>query len=658
MGSEIRPLKPLSFLIPPTIEQTTHEIILVHGFNSNAKQPGQQAAKCQQVLESWVAHAADPIRDRVNVRTFAVDTADIFKAGPMSSVAITEAATELLTSIQATASNPVSPLRHPGVEPKGKDGRRKPLSSRFPPRSVIFIAHGIAAWVVKYLLVICDETDNWLDPAGLIFLDIPELLPSETPVDKQVDGKLADYVHKFANVFGVEISQSTLPVLVKKLQEIDAGFRELTGDRYGECEVAREDDSYNLLLWCGSIWMSSRPVFTLDNKAKTKTFFRRVGAMFASKKSSDDRLLEKLAHLQLRENLQEAIAQHVNYGLPHITRSPASMDLSAELSGGDGGGSSAEKGKGKEAMRLRSSRGTSCRLPLIPEHHEPQDEDNNNNNNNNNDSIFAALPVAPAPSSYPIVINDDNNNNNRTFDPSFYNTASAIAQRDAARDEASLASAQQRLEVILWHQQEHLGRSHPLTLSTQREVLATALGPGGRWNGRAADRRTVDDMREMEDAALRVWRRLDGALGRLHDDALAALATLLSARVPLYERGALDKDAVAEVQLLLEGCVAELQQQQHKLLSMLRLQFDVAAALARPGLPGDEMLLGLYRRTEGQLLQHEHEMDEGLLRELGLFATRLRSKMEERGLWWVFEEAGGEREREGERERARGNEVK
>ncbi|XXH05433.1 hypothetical protein Hte_011860 [Hypoxylon texense] len=287
---------PLPFLVAPTTDQAVHEIILVHGFK-NPLEKRTQAAKCRRVLESWILDAAKPIRNLVNVRIFVFDSAHILHHGH---VALLETVTELSKRLEATTKEPTSPLSQ-----RTENFPEAVFSSSSPSRAAVFVAHGIGAWVVKALLHVLSKSQTQIDPTGLIFLDVPNDLLRQSPLDLRADHFLLEYLRELSKIFKLDGDESRIRNLRDKLSEVDHAFRKLTDSRYGECESIDDSDvqscTFNMKMWCENVWMSPQ-----ESK---KTLFQKFGGLFpCGKRSKVKPSLPEPEKLQLEEKLREAIS--------------------------------------------------------------------------------------------------------------------------------------------------------------------------------------------------------------------------------------------------------------------------------------------------------------------------------------------------------------
>ncbi|OTA60687.1 hypothetical protein K449DRAFT_435081 [Hypoxylon sp. EC38] len=184
-------ISPLPFLVAPTTEQATHDVILLHSFKNNLGKR-EQATKCREVLKSQVLNLAKPIQDLVNVRVFVFDSAHILHH---RHVALSEAVTELSKRIEATSKEPSSPL----FRQEGEDGGFDP-GSLSSSQAAVFVAHGLG-----------------------------------TSLDLRIGHFLLEYFRELSTLFRRHGEDA-------KLSEINVVFRRLTDSRYGKCEAINEGD--------------------------------------------------------------------------------------------------------------------------------------------------------------------------------------------------------------------------------------------------------------------------------------------------------------------------------------------------------------------------------------------------------------------------------
>ncbi|KAK6949574.1 hypothetical protein Daesc_009657 [Daldinia eschscholtzii] len=202
---------------------------------------------------NWIKIATDPIRDRVNVRTFAFDGDHVLHNGKHG---LSEATIELSRKFAATSEDLSSPLFRSRADDKAS-------------RAAVFIAHGLGTWVVKDFLVLFRKASNRVDPTGLVFLDAPETPPNMTPVDVRSSSAVSRYLFELADIYKTQVMPLKVNELQDKLRVIDMNFRLLTNSRYGVCEEAKElhEDRivYTMKMWYDNIWMSSTPRLTIES---------------------------------------------------------------------------------------------------------------------------------------------------------------------------------------------------------------------------------------------------------------------------------------------------------------------------------------------------------------------------------------------------------
>ncbi|KAI1378870.1 hypothetical protein F4677DRAFT_443352 [Hypoxylon crocopeplum] len=582
---------PLPFLRrPPRGGLVTHEIILVHGFKTHTNQL-TRPAKCREILETWIKLATNPLRDWVNVRTFAIDSAHILHNGQAALSAATIELARCLTVIQQDQQSPLFHLRAEFSHPRNH-----------PSRAVVFIAHGIGTWVVKDFLISLRRSGRRLDPAGLIFLDGPEFLPSLTPVDALTGPVLLRYLQKLSDTFDLGIKLSRPHDLISELRDIDHNFKTLTSICYGPCEELGDSDdsriSYSLKLWFDHIWMSSRPLLTVGN-SNVKSFAKGIGSFFSAKSKTDLRV-QKLEALKLEESLREAISV-VGYhdlrhnlisttpiGSPGVQRVPSARSVSSMSASGRSHRS--DKGKGKETRDISSPRlgrsssmKPSTLLPILERNEYQMDPPERRQNDNDDDG---------------------------RFDDKFYDLDDAVKQRDEAvaqDDEAVIRAAQHRLELVLWHQQGFLGKRDPRTLLTLREVVATSL-VSGVWNGKPIGRWEAADFLAIERDMRFAYEGLDEALGPVDRATMEALAMVLTIRVSLVERKDIPWSAMVEVVDMLQHRFESPEARAPaRVLDTLSLRYRVACTLAHVWSRGGAMLDELLAETEGLVGTVEEE---------------------------------------------------
>lgn len=209
------------------------------------------------MLENWVTVATNPIRNHVNVRTFAFDGAYVLHNGRHG---LSETTIELSQKFAVTSEDSSSPLFHPGATEDSRDR---------VPRAAVFVAHGLGTWVVKDFLVLFREASNRIDPTGLIFLDAPEMPPNMTPVDVRSESAVSQYLYELTEVYKLQALPIKIHELQEKLRVIDMNFRLLTNSRYGVCEEIKDAygdrDVYTMKMWCDNVWMCSNPPLTTDS---------------------------------------------------------------------------------------------------------------------------------------------------------------------------------------------------------------------------------------------------------------------------------------------------------------------------------------------------------------------------------------------------------
>lgn len=185
--------------------------------------------------------------------------------------------------------------------------------------------------------------------------------------------------------------------------------------------------------------------------------------------------------------------------------------------------------------------------------------------------------------------------------------------------------AHHHLDLVLWHQQEHLGPRHPRALVTQRECITTSL-VRGVWYGKPASRWAKRDLLDVESQARRVHSLLEQALGPLHRETMATLALVLSVRVSLVRQAAIPWEAMELVLDELRARRGEpAARAPGRLLGTLRVGYKAGASVARVWrYRGEAMLEELLEETDGLILAGREDV-KGLMR----FRREVREKVEE-----------------------------
>ncbi|KAI1806557.1 hypothetical protein F4811DRAFT_550792 [Daldinia bambusicola] len=571
-----------------TVNTVTHEIILVHGFKSHSDDQ-KRLYKFRSLLENWVKLATDPIRNRVNVRTFAFDGDHVLHNGKHG---LSDATMELSRKFETTCEDASSPLFQRRVEEANRDREHDRAS-----RSAIFIAHGLGTWVVKDFLVLFRKSENHVDPTGLIFLDAPDTPPNMTPIDVRSESAVTRYLYEFTEIYKIQAIPFKINELQDKLRAIDMNFRLLTNTRYGVCEEAKdmyeERSVYTMKMWCDNLWMSSNPRLRTES-SKMKSLIRGVNNMMRLEKATKmEEQLKKLEPLKLTQCLQEATAVHKFYDIqPDDSRDDieaATNPIASQSSSYQS--PDAEKGKQKANSPSNPSRrhglltpsNSMKPLPQIPEEREAE---------HHHEQAYGFRPSTAA-------------NNNNSHDERFYDFDDAVAQRNQAAetdDQEALATAQSRLQLVKWHQEQTLGKTHPAVLVTQREIVATGLAAGLR-GGKPMEQWAEDDFRGVEEDMHHAFRGLDEALGPLHGETLESLAALFGVRVLLARAGVRPWDAVASTLDMVGQRLRERATGTPGLvLDTLRIKYKVGLSLAQVSERGDAMLEDLLRETEDLIL--------------------------------------------------------
>ncbi|KAH9897553.1 hypothetical protein F4778DRAFT_240044 [Xylariomycetidae sp. FL2044] len=594
-------------------EQASHEIILVHGFRKGPRTP-EPYRLAREILEQWVKDAVAPIQPRANARVFAFDMAQVLSQGNEALSAICD---ELRRDIESLCGEAGAALASPATEQSttgGFHGPRdlvlRPKQHKFRPQSVVFVAHGTGAWVVKDALTRLHNAGHALDPAGLVFLDVPEPSGLQTPVDFKTEPEINAYLGQVSKVFQVDANVSVTAGLRTRIFEIDRDFRSLAGMRYGICEridekTARGDDAgprftYNLLLWEVNIWMSASPILTFE-KTKKKSLMSGVAKSLkigkASKEEQPGTPVEKLRRLLLAQSLEEAIS------LEWLTRfplgiSPTSIDIPIGLSSGGSSIHSRRSSRAPLSIRTNLGPGVDYYSPATAQWSDSTAVDTPNEcavfPREPDSSQAIAVPSSSSdPSSVPTrhdhphtrhllpqLPEDDEDEEvletekhipradmARNLKESF---ARVTAQRDAAALELAntdddhnnnmanldLANALRRLESILAQQTEVLGKKNPGTLITQREVISTSLQVG-LWRGVPLDQLSPADISALDELATDTQVSLEKLLGRRDLEVLRALGLVVNLRSGLYTWGRMDWDTVVEAARTLEERVVE-----------------------------------------------------------------------------------------------------
>ncbi|KAI2783804.1 hypothetical protein F4815DRAFT_442059 [Daldinia loculata] len=569
----------LDVLVPSTPgKPITHEIILVHGFKTRSDDQ-KRLAKFKNLLENWVTVATNPIRNHVNVRTFAFDGAYVLHNGRHG---LSETTIELSQKFAVTSEDSSSPLFHPGATEDSRDR---------VPRAAVFVAHGLGTWVVKDFLVLFREASNRIDPTGLIFLDAPEMPPNMTPVDVRSESAVSQYLYELTEVYKLQALPIKIHELQEKLRVIDMNFRLLTNSRYGVCEEIKDAygdrDVYTMKMWCDNVWMCSNPPLTTDSSV-IKTFLRGAHNMIRFKKVTKmEEQLKKLERLKLAQTLQEATTCQGFYDVrPDDTKPTTGPNASPST-----GRHSPDNEKGKQ-IATSSSNASGNRgiltpsnsmkpLPKIPEEIEAEHRP---------EQAFGFRLETKADESH---------------GEKFYDFDDAIDQRNEAvetEDPEALSAAQSRLQLVKWHQDQNLGKNHPKVLVTQREIITTSLA-SGMWNGKPIENWTKEDFCEIEDEMRHAFEALEESLGPLHRETLEALTVLFSVRASLVKNKMASWVAVAAVlDMIKERLDNRIPLTPETMLDTLRIKYKVALTLAQISDRGDAMLGDILKDTEGLLV--------------------------------------------------------
>ncbi|KAI1334502.1 hypothetical protein F5Y15DRAFT_287483 [Xylariaceae sp. FL0016] len=289
----------------------SHEVILVHGFESCDPKAPPGFKRCKDILTSWVMNStnSDSMRDRVNLRVFAFDMCRVLYEGP-----------EVLKELVEDLCSQIAMIRT--HEPQSPIAMRFPLSprddrgndSRFPVRGVIFVAHGLGAWILKAALCHLSAKQPSLGPQAMIFVDVgfdaTSTLPS--PVHVRDSRTMKRYLDGLARTFGLSIERYTRGGLQRWLNEIDCHFRDLTDQEFDtpkrlEVAVSNHDD-YDLILWCQNMWMSKNRVLPYSKSSFDRMFELLSILSHGAPKHSDTQVREKLKRLYLEESLNEVIS--------------------------------------------------------------------------------------------------------------------------------------------------------------------------------------------------------------------------------------------------------------------------------------------------------------------------------------------------------------
>ncbi|KAI1765074.1 hypothetical protein GGR53DRAFT_530020 [Hypoxylon sp. FL1150] len=235
-------------------------------------------------------------------------------------------------------------------------------------------------------------------------------------------------------------------------------------------------------------------------------------------------------------------------------------------------------------------------------------------------------------------------------DDEVYDFDKAIIDRDAAvllEDEDALQLAQHRLELVLWHQQQHFGKDHPKALITQRECIATSL-VRGIWFVKPIANWEKKDLLEIESQMRQVYSGLEESLGPLDRETMVALAVLLSIRVSLVQKQAIPWEAMELVlDMLKERQGAPEARTPERLLHTLRTKYKVGISLTRIWRYGDAMLEELLK----EIVNLEGRVDCESVEGLSQLRREVKAKIE--GLQGGKERRGRSRARK--RGRSRGN---
>ncbi|KAI1475423.1 hypothetical protein F4774DRAFT_413844 [Daldinia eschscholtzii] len=565
----------------PPGKMVTHEIILVHGFKLHSDDP-KHLYKFKNILENWIKIATDPIRDRVNVRTFAFDGDHVLHNGKNG---LSDATIELSKKFAATSEDPSSPLFRPRVDDKAS-------------RAAVFIAHGLGTWVVKDFLVLFRKASNRVDPTGLVFLDALETPPDMTPVDVRSSSAVSRYLFELADIYKTQ-AMLKINELQEKLRIIDMNFRLLTNSRYGVCKEAKDMNEdrnlYTMKMWCNNVWMSSNPRLTIES-SMVKSFIRGFRNIIrVDKLTKIKEQLKKLEPLKLPECLQEATDLRRFYDVqPDDKHDDVELIASPSVSQGTSLRSHNNK-KGKQKANSPSSPIRRRRIlipsnsmkPLrkIPEEQETE---------HHQEQAYGFRPD-PALQTY----------GNKFYGEKFYDFDDAVVQRNEAAetdDQEALAAAQSRLQLVKWQQDQDYGKSHPKVLITQREIITTSLA-SGMWNGKPIEEWTLDDFREIEYDMRHTFEGLEESLGPLHQETLESLTVLFSVRVSLVKIKILPWASVAK---LLDTMTQRLDDRAvfmpDLMLDTLKIKYKIALSLAQISEQGDRMLADLLKEVEDLVL--------------------------------------------------------
>ncbi|KAI1392940.1 uncharacterized protein F4822DRAFT_426141 [Hypoxylon trugodes] len=611
--------KPLPIIAQPSeAGLAAYEIILVHGLATHFKK-SSQAAECQRILETWVIKATESIRNKVNVRTFTFDGAHVLHHGRF---ALSQATIELSRAIGLMKEEASSPMFISDPD----NGINN------PPRVTIFIAHGIAAWVVKELLFLWRDPYNRVDPKALIFLDVPEIRQPSTPIDLLSESVLASYLKDFSKTFRTPLKRSKIDDLTEKMGAIDTCFKDLTGKRPSPCEdiaeVAgvvgttegeKENSGYVVKLWCSGIWMYPQ-LFRKFETSKLKQLIRGIRAFLRiGGKSEEQKLLEKIGWVGLEKKLKEAIGANED-----VDDEDEDDDDADNLSDHRCSAQQSRLNKGKEKvttrpgmLRARRSPSSTSSPPSLPPILE----------NTQYEHLTEAGPSKVQGSKKTDIEDED--------EKKFYDPDDAIAQRDkaaAADDDLGMASAICRLQLVKYHLQRELGPKHPKTLIIRRELLLTSL-VDGTWCGKPITKGQDEEAQEMENEAREIFKGLEEVSGPLHRDTLEALLILLSVRVTLIENESLPKLAGQTTMNLLQEKLADPTVTTPETLPhTLRLKYKAAATFAQIDVRGDLELQELLAEIDMLLANAEKDYHE-----LAKLRQDVLTKMDELHDWREME---------------------